>query len=143
MIWSPPTRIISATVTNMKNKTIGTGLAAAGLMGLAFTSSPALADFVVSGDIMGEICADGACAAKGIDQIKGGDARALRKGGKFKDVTEYNAETGMCRIELGEEAGIIAARTVFMEVQHDGKEVVLALSFINFNCTVEKIDEAH
>jgi hypothetical protein len=143
VIWSSPTRIISATVTNMTNKTIGTGLAAAGLMGLAFTSGPALADFVVSGDIMGEICADGACAAKTIDEIKGGDARALRKGGKFKDVTEYNAETGMCRIELGEEAGIIAARTVFMEVQRDGNEVVLALSFINFNCTVEKIDEAH
>ncbi|MBT3396020.1 MAG: hypothetical protein HOB82_09195 [Alphaproteobacteria bacterium] len=116
---------------------LGTGFAIAGFAGLALASGPALADFVVAGDIMGEICADGACAAKTIDEIKGGDVRALRKGGKFKDVTEYNAETGMCRIELGEEAGIIAARTVFMEVQHDGNEVVLALSFVNFACTVE------
>ena len=122
----------------MNKKKIGTGLAIAGFVGLAFASGPARADFVVSGDIMGEICADGACAAKTIDEIKGGDVRTLRKGGKFKDVTEYNVETGMCRIELGEEAGIIAARTVFMQVQHDGAEVVLALNFINFSCTVEE-----
>jgi hypothetical protein len=115
----------------------GTGLAIAGFAGFALASGPAFADFIVAGDIMGEICADGTCAAKTIDEIKGGDARALRKGGKFKDVTEYNAETGMCRIELGEEAGFIAAKTVFKEVQHDGAEVVLALSFINFSCTVE------
>ncbi len=114
------------------------GLAATGFVGLAFASGPALADFVVSGDIMGEICADGACAPKTIDEIKGGDSRALRKGGKFKDVTEYNAETGMCRIELGEEAGIIAAKTVFMEVQHDGAEVVLALNFVIFDCKLEE-----
>jgi hypothetical protein len=116
---------------------LGTGLAIAGFAGLAFASGPALADFVVAGDIMGEICTDGACAPKAINQIKGGDSRALRKGGKFKDITEYDAETGMCRIELGEEAGIIAAKTVFIEIQHDGAEVVLKLSFVNFSCTVE------
>jgi hypothetical protein len=116
---------------------ITTGVAAAGFVGMAFASGPALADFVVSGDIIGQICADGACVAKTVDEIKGGDARALRMGGKFKDVTEYNAETGMCRIQLGEEAGIIAARTTFLEVQHEGNEVVLALSFVTFSCTVE------
>ena len=114
-----------------------TGLAAAGFFGLAFASGPALADFVVSGDIIGQICADGACRAKTVDEVKGGDARFLRVGGKFKDVTQYDAKTGTCMIQLGEETGIIAAKTVFMEVQHDGAQVVLALSSISFSCTVE------
>ena len=117
---------------------IAAAAAAAGFLGLALASGPALAEFVVSGDIIGQICADGACRAKTVDEVKGGDARFLRMGGKFEDVTEYDAETGVCMIQLGEEAGIIAAKTVFLGVQHDGAQVVLALSSISFSCTVEE-----
>lgn len=120
----------------MMNK-IKIGMAVAGFAGLAFGAGPASAAFVVSGDVMGQMCTDDGCIAKTIDEIKGGDARALRKGGKFKDVTEFDAENGFCRIELGEASGIIAAGTRFLQVQHDGAEVALAINFVAFDCTVE------
>ena len=120
------------------NTRIKFGLAAAGFAGLVFGAGQAVAAFVVSGEVMGQLCGADGCVAKTIDEIKGGDARALRVGGVFKDVTEFDPETGVCRIRLGEESGLIAAATKFIEVQHDGAEVVLNINFIAFDCRREE-----
>ena len=113
------------------------GLAAAVFVGLAFGASPAAAAFIVKGDVLGQVCNDDGCAAKAIDVIKGGSSRALRVGGTFKDVTEFDPEAGTCRVAVGAEAGLIAASTKFLKIQHDGAEVVLTLNFVTFNCIME------
>lgn len=114
------------------------------LLSLFCMCSPALAEYVATGPIEGNVCKGfgiEVCSTHTIVAVKGDDGRMYTVNRQFPSVTEYKEKTGRCWINTKAKGwGLIssainaAKQPVFFERSPSGEYKELDVEYLTFKC---------
>lgn len=106
----------------------------------AASMSYAVADYIVTGPITGDVCSFGgfACRSHKVDATLGSDGRYYSLATTYKDVSEFHDGRCWMRLNasgtLGTAFGLLGLRPKFYELRPDGQYERIDPEYLTFQC---------